>query len=210
MLPQLRDLLPTILLKNGIQASEKQREQWIAHLELITKWHRIVNLTAILDSREMIDLHLIDSLTLLPFLHGTRLIDIGSGAGLPGIPLAIMEPAKKWVLLEKNSKKSRFLVQVIAELGLTNVEVQCARVQDFHPALGFDTILARAFTDLNNFLTWTSHLLGPDGRFIAMKARITQEELTNISDEFVLMQSSAVSISGRDVERHILSFTKKR
>jgi 16S rRNA (guanine527-N7)-methyltransferase len=114
--------LQTALKKNSLALSDHEQQQLLTFLELIKRWNKVFNLTAITNTEDMIYLHLIDSLVIQPYLKGQRMLDVGTGAGLPGIPLAIIQPAQHWVLLDKNSKKTRFLTQVIAELGLKNVE----------------------------------------------------------------------------------------
>lgn len=205
----LRELLEDAVQAQGLTISASKLDQYAAYLRLMQKWQKTMNLTSILKDEDMVDLHIVDSLTVQPFLQGERLLDVGSGAGLPGIPLAIADTTRQWTLLEKNKKKCRFLVQVIAELGLTNVAIQNLRVQDFHPGQCFDTILARAFTNVRDFLLWTEHLICPNGRFIMMKGHYPQEEIAAIPTDFLLTQCIPTKIVGREVERHLLCLTKK-
>lgn len=202
----LKSLLATALTKNQLAVTPSQLSQLVQYLKLIQKWNRVINLTSLIEDEEMVNLHIIDSLMVLPYLNGNRHIDIGSGAGLPGIPLAIMQPEKHWTLLDKSSKKSHFLVQVIAELGLTHVEVINKRVQEFHPSHCFDSILSRAFTDLGQFLAWTAHLLCRDGVFIAMKGKFPEKEIAELPTQFTLGKTIRVDIHGLAIERHILCF----
>jgi 16S rRNA (guanine527-N7)-methyltransferase len=167
-------------------------------------WDRVFNLTTITGPRDQVYLHLIDSLVVRPYLHGNRLLDVGSGAGLPGIPLAIANPQQQWVLLDKNSKKTRFLVQVVAELKLNNVKVVHGRSEDFHPEQCFDSILSRALGTLCLFAETTKHLLCPDGRLIAMKGKYPQEELDEIPSHVELWDITRLTIQGTDIERHIV------
>jgi 16S rRNA (guanine527-N7)-methyltransferase len=166
--------------------------------------NRVFNLTTITDAREMVYLHLIDSLVVMPFLQGSRLLDVGSGAGLPGIPLAIINPDQHWVLLDKNIKKTRFLTQAIAELELTNVQVMYSRCEDFHPAQLFDSILSRAFGTIPLFAETTRHLLCSDGKLIAMKGKYPEEELHSIPDHYVIQDVTRLDIQGIKIERHIV------
>lgn len=200
----LDTLLSDALKQNKLEIEAHAQTQLIAYLDLLHKWNRAFNLTNIIEPRDMVYLHLIDSLLVAPLLHGKRMIDIGSGAGLPGIPLAIVYPETEWVLLDKNSKKTRFLTQAIAELGLKNVSAVHSRSEDFHPTQGFDTILSRALGTIAMFLETTAHLLNPNGIFLAMKGKYPQEELTDISEKFIMQKVIPLHLNGMDVERHVI------
>src|SRR3990167_513763 len=156
-------LLSEALSINGLAITEKAKGQLNAYLMLLKAWNRVFNLTAITKPRDMVYLHIVDSLIVNPYLQGNNILDVGSGAGLPGIPLAIINPKKNWVLLDKNSKKTRFLTQSIAELQLTNVKIVQKRMEDFHTAVCFDTILSRALSSLAGFIKATEHLLCQNG-----------------------------------------------
>lgn len=197
-------LLKDALKENGYAVNDATRQKLTLYLELMLTWNRVFNLTTITDPRDMVYLHIVDSLAVHDYLHGNRLLDVGTGAGLPGLPLAIMHPEQHWVLLDKNSKKTRFLTQAIAELGLTNVEVVQARSEDFHPMQGFDSILSRAFGTLRMFIETTEHLLSANGMFIAMKGKYPQEELNDIPDRFLVQDVVRLNIKGKDIERHIV------
>ncbi len=151
---------------------------------------------------------IIDSLAVQPYLQGQRMLDVGTGAGLPGIPLAIVNPQQQWILLDKNSKKTRFLTQVVAELGLTHVTVIHSRSEDFHPTQCFDSILSRALGSLRLFAETTEHLLCQQGKWIAMKGKYPQEELKDIPDRFQLVDVTRLNLKGMDIERHIVRLSK--
>lgn len=202
-------LLDQGLKDNHLLLSDAAKGKLILFLELIKTWNRVFNLTTILNPRDMVYLHLIDSLIIQPYLHGSRFLDVGTGAGLPGIPLAIVNPHQQWVLLDKNSKKTRFLTQVIAELGLTNVSVLQARCEDFHPEQCFDSILSRAFGTISLFVETTEHLLCPHGYFIAMKGKYPQEELNDVPERFIVTQVARLEMKGIDISRHIVLLTKQ-
>ena len=205
----LRTLLIAALAKNKMQATDAQIEQLTQLLLLIKKWNRVFNLTTIVADQAMVDLHIIDSLRALPYVHGNQLLDVGSGAGLPGLPLAIMQPDQHWTLLDKSAKKSRFLVQAVATLGLKHVTVVNERAQDFHPSAGFDHILSRAFAELSQFLTWTAHLLAPNGVWIAMKGKYPQAELAKIPAQTALVRAISLTSPAINIERHLLFFKKR-
>lgn len=180
----------------------EQRECLLAFLALMQKWNRAYNLTAIRDLPTAVDLHLLDSLTLWPYLHGERVLDVGTGAGLPGIPLAITAPAKSFTLLDSNAKKTRFVQQAIIELGLKNVDVITARVEQYRPAGRFDTILARAFASLDAIVAGTAGLLAPHGRILAQKGQRPDDEIQTLQERTALIHRLA--IPGLDVERHLI------
>lgn len=152
----------------------------LQYLQLLYKWNRAFNLTAIRDMEDMVTRHLLDSLAVLNWIHGDRIIDVGTGAGLPGIPLAIAKPNKQVVLLDSNGKKIHFLQEVKRSLNLSQVEIVHCRVESYHPSQGFDTVISRAFSDLKQMIVWTEHLLTPKGQWLAMKGRIPLDELTGL------------------------------
>lgn len=197
-------LLAKALTENNIELDSATQQKLVAYLNLITTWNRVFNLTNITEPKEMVYLHLLDSLAINPYLHGTNLLDVGSGAGLPGIPLAIMNPHQHWTLLDKNNKKTRFLTQVIAELGLNNAQAVHSRCEEFKPAAGFDSILSRAFGSLRMFVEVTAHLLKPDGRFIAMKGKRPEDELQDLPQNVVVKDIHKIDIKGINVDRHLI------
>ena len=155
----------------------QQVDQLMAFVALIEKWNKAYNLTAIRNRADSIDLHLLDSLAIAPFVTGRRVIDIGTGAGLPGIPLAIYQPDTEFVLLDSNAKKTRFVQQAILELKLKHVTVCHSRVEDYQPEKRFDAVLTRAFASLADIVQLTAHLLNPQGVLLAMKGQRPDDEL---------------------------------
>jgi 16S rRNA (guanine527-N7)-methyltransferase len=184
------------------------QEQLVQYLELILTWNRVINLTSITEPHDMVYLHIIDSLSVSPYLHGKHMLDVGTGAGLPGIPLAIMNPEQHWVLLDKNSKKTRFLTQAIAELKLNAVTAVHSRSEDFKPSHCFDSILSRAFGTIRLFAETTGHLLCPNGKLIAMKGKYPEEEINDIPKSFIVEDITRLELNGMDVERHIVRLIK--
>jgi 16S rRNA (guanine527-N7)-methyltransferase len=182
-----------ILLREGLSAlslpSDADKEaKLFDFIDLISKWNKAYNLTAVRDKEAMVSLHLLDSLAILPHLHGQRLVDIGTGAGLPGIPLAIYQPDKEFVLIDSNGKKTRFVQQAILELGLKNVSVLHSRVEDYRPAALFDTVLCRAFASMSEISKLTQHLLAEDGLLVAMKGQVPAQELTQLSQNYRVIE----------------------
>ena len=171
---------------------------FVNYLLLLEKWNQAYNLTAIRDMDSMITLHILDSLAILPWVHGARLLDVGTGAGLPGIPLALARPDLQVVLLDSNGKKVRFLQEVKRTLALNNVDIVQTRVENYHPTHGFDTITSRAFSDLQQMLTNTKHLIAQNGIWLAMKGRYPQAELVNMTRPYLIQQ---YTVEGLDGER---------
>ena len=170
------------ILESGVKAlnlslTPVQIEQLLDFIKLIAKWNKAYNLTAVRNNVDMTRLHILDSLAILPHIHGKRVIDIGTGAGLPGIPLAICLPDVDFVLLDSNAKKTRFVQQVILELKLKNVAAVHARVEQYQPEQGFDIVTTRAFASLPDIVSLTSHLLNANGVLLAMKGQIPEAEL---------------------------------
>lgn len=198
------DLLSKALTRNRIITSAIQNQQLLTFIELLQQWNKVFNLTAITKISEIVYLHVMDSLSLLAEMKGKRCLDVGSGAGFPGIPLAILNPEQQWVLMDKNSKKTRFLTQVIAELGLKNVSVLQTSCEHYVPQECFDNVVARAFSSLCIFVEKTRHLLCQQGILVAMKGKYPHEELTELPADVRLIKVEKVKIKGMDVDRHIV------
>lgn len=177
----------------------------LAYLALLVKWNKAYNLTAVRDPQEMVTRHLLDSLAVVPHLPPGCIIDVGSGAGLPGIPLALVFPDRDFTLLDSNGKKTRFLVQVRAELGLANVTVVQQRVEQFHPETPFDCVITRAFASVADILTGSRHLLASNGQMMAMKGEVPAEELATLPEGYRLLEVIALRVPGLEQEqRHLL------
>jgi len=164
------------LLQLGLALSPEQQTRLLDYLALLEKWNRTFNLTAVRDPQRMVSRQLLDSLSILPWIRGPRILDVGTGAGLPGIPLAIALPEYRFVLLDSNGKKIRFLRQAIVQLGLDNVSVHQGRVESLSDPEGFDTIVSRAFAELGDMLALTRHLRAPAGIWAAMKSGLAELE----------------------------------
>ena len=182
-----RTLLESGLTALNLPYTPEQIEKLLAFIKLIAKWNKAYNLTAVRNNEDMARLHILDSLAILPYIEGKRVIDIGTGAGLPGIPLAIFLPEVEFVLLDSNAKKTRFVQQVILELKLKNVSVIHSRAEDYQPELGFDIVTTRAFSSLPDMVKMTAHLLNPNGVILAMKGQIPEAELAEIKTTATLI-----------------------
>ncbi len=170
----------------GLDITPEAQQRLLAYLALLQKWNKVYNLTAIRDPQQMVSHHLLDSLAVLPHLWSGRWLDVGCGAGLPGLVLAAVRPEWSFAMLDSNSKKTSFVQQAAIEMGLQNVSVHCARVEDFAPPQPFDGIISRAFAEAVDFVTLTRHLLANDGRWAAMKGAPAQELMRLPSDVAVL------------------------
>lgn len=188
----------------GVDLSESQHSQLLAYLALLIKWNKAYNLTAVRDPDEMVSRHLLDSLSVVPFIAGERWLDVGSGGGMPGIPLAILFPEMKVTVLDSNGKKTRFLTQVKLELKLDNLEVIHSRVEAFQPALPFTGIVSRAFSSLEDFTGWTRHLGDSNTRWLAMKGLHPADELVALPTDFHLDSAQALTVPGCQGQRHLL------
>lgn len=177
-------------------------DRLLDYRELLERWNGAYNLTAIRDDRQQIDLHLLDSLAILPYVHGRSLADLGSGPGLPGIPLAIAEPAREVLMVDSNGKKVRFLREAIRSLKLGNGKALQSRVEDVEGT--FECITARAFASLENMLGWGGHLLAPGGTWLAMKGKHPAEELDGVPEGFTVEAIHTLTVPGVEGERHLV------
>lgn len=183
----------------------------LAYLALLARWNATYNLTAIRDPRDMVAKHLLDSLAMQPFVRGLRtLADLGTGPGLPGIPLAIATPGLQVTLVESNGKKARFLREAVRQLGLGNVQVAESRIEAFQPGTHFDAITARALATLPLILELGGHLPGPGGRLLAMKGVVPDEEIATLPAGWRLAAVHPLRVPGLDAERHLVEVARDR
>jgi 16S rRNA (guanine527-N7)-methyltransferase len=174
-----KKILITGLESLNLAFDEEKIEQLMSFIKLLEKWNKAYNLTSIRNTEDMVSLHLLDSLAILPFIEGKYVIDIGTGAGLPGIPLAIYLPGIDFTLLDSNAKKTRFVQQAILELKLNNVTVCHSRVENYLPETSFDTVITRAFASLSDIVKLSSHLVSQSGVILAMKGQLPDEQDIN-------------------------------
>lgn len=204
MNPDLAEKLASGLAQMDLPLEILVQQQLLRYIGLLQKWNKVYNLTAVRDPQKMLHQHLLDSLSVLPHIHGHRIIDVGTGAGLPGIPLALAKPTLAVTLLDSNHKKTAFLRQTCLELGLTNVTVICDRVEAWRPAEKYDVVISRAFSDLAEFVNWTRHLCSSDGVMLAMKGAYPHEELTRLPASVVLLRVAPLAVPGLEAERHLV------
>lgn len=188
----------------GLRVDEGQSEQLLTYLQLLQKWNAAYNLTAVRDPAQMVIRHLLDSLAVAPYLGADRSVDVGTGAGLPGVPLAILFPARRFDLLDSNGKKTRFLFQVKTALSLDNMQVHHQRVESFRPGGVYDAVLSRAFASLRDMVSACRHLLAPGGRFLAMKGSLNARELEDMTACGEVLAVHPLAVPGLDEQRHLL------
>jgi 16S rRNA (guanine527-N7)-methyltransferase len=190
----------------SLGTTEEQQRRLAAHLELISKWNRVHNLTAVRETSQMVVLHVLDSLSLVPHLGDAgTLLDVGSGPGFPGIPLAIVRPDLQVTLLDSSSKKCTFLEQARAELGLANVRVACERVEAWKPTSRFDLVVSRAFAELQDFVAQAGHLAAAGGRLLAMKGVYPFEEIARVPSSHRVAGVIELAVPMLDAKRHLVA-----
>tara|TARA_B110000879_G_C10981787_1_gene435689 strand:+ start:7 stop:627 length:621 start_codon:yes stop_codon:yes gene_type:complete len=187
---------------------EVDNTPYFALLDLLNKWNRAKNLTAITDYSEMISKHLLDSLAVVPFIKGNAILDVGTGAGFPGLPLAIYYPNKQFFLCDSNGKKTAFILEAIRVLGLKNVTLVNKRIEQYAPKQGFDCIVSRAFSALDDMIEKTKHLRAENGIWLAMKGQLHDKELSEISSTYDL-NSHRLTVPFVDGERHAIEIKLK-
>lgn len=200
----------TRILEEGVQGLQldldgQQIARLMDYLGLLAKWNSVYNLTAVRDPSQMVTQHLLDSLAVIPaFMHAREVLDVGAGGGLPGIVLAIARPDMKVSLIDTVHKKTAFLTQVKAELGLVNVAVHTARVEQLQVPHRFDVITSRAFAELADFVNWSGHLLAPGGCFIAMKGVMPKDEIGRLPAGWAVSEVRSLHVPGLNAERHLI------
>ncbi|GIB24432.1 glucose inhibited division protein B [Vibrio cholerae] len=206
----LRVKLDALISKTSLTVTEQQHEQIVGYVQLLDKWNKAYNLTSVRDPMEMLVKHILDSLVVSPHLVGERFIDVGTGPGLPGIPLAIMHPDKEFVLLDSLGKRIRFLKQVIHDLKINNVLPVQSRVEEFDPESGFDGVLSRAFASMTDMVNWCQHLPKPNGGvFLALKGVRPDDEITLLPEWCSVIDIKALQVPELEGERHLVILSRK-
>lgn len=200
----LRPALERGLRGLGVADAGGLGERLLAYLALLHKWNRAYNLTAVRQPAQMVPRHLLDSLAVLPYVTGPRVLDVGSGPGLPGIPLALARPDWQVTLLDSNGKKTRFLRQAVLELELGNVTISEQRVEDYRPEEGFDSVISRAFAELGEFAALARPLCRSGGRLLAMKGPLVQDELRRLAQQPYTVTDHRLRLPELDAERHLV------
>lgn len=209
MSQNLHDELEQGIDKLGLDIPSATVDRLLQYLELIQKWNRVYNLTALKDPGQMLSHHILDSLSIIPYVKGNTILDIGSGAGLPGIPLSLVFTERHIVMLDGNAKKTRFIQQAITELGLKNAESVHSRVEDYTASEGFDTVVSRAFSSLSDFVRMALPLMKDSGQLLAMKGRYPAQELEDLPTEIRTEAVHRLEVPLLDSERHLVQMARK-
>jgi 16S rRNA (guanine527-N7)-methyltransferase len=191
----------------GVDLADHAADALLRLLDELTRWNRAYNLTAITERSQMLTHHLLDSLAAAPFVHGNTLADVGTGAGFPGLPLALVAPQRRHVLIDSNGKKQRFVAHAARALGLANVEALHARVEEVRPAQPFDTVVARACAALPQLLEWVAPLCGPQTRVLALKGRLPAAEIAAVAPPWAIEETRPLQVPGLHEERHLVIAT---
>jgi 16S rRNA (guanine527-N7)-methyltransferase len=206
---ELLAVLKSSLKNCDLVVSESQQQQLIHYVLLMHKWNKTYNLTSVRDPQQMVIKHIVDSIVVAPFLDKTHYIDVGTGPGLPGIPLAIMCPDKQFILLDSLGKRVRFMKQVAYELKIDNIDPVQSRVENYVAKVKIDGVLSRAFASLKDMLHWCQHLVDSHGVFLALKGQLATLELQDLPLGFVLQETIKLDVPGLEGERHIVKIKKQ-
>ena len=207
---QLRTQLDALIAQTDLEVSPHQREQLVGYVEMLNKWNKAYNLTSVRDPQEMLVKHIMDSIIVSTHLQGKRFIDVGTGPGLPGIPLAIMNPDKQFFLLDSLGKRIRFIKQVLHELKIDNVNPIQSRVEEYQPEEKFDGVLSRAFASITDMVEWCHHLPKSDsGCFLALKGQLPQDEIEQLPDWCSVTDVKALNVPQLEGERHLVILSRK-
>ncbi|EDP8672962.1 16S rRNA (guanine(527)-N(7))-methyltransferase RsmG [Salmonella bongori] len=196
--------LSRLLNEASISLTDHQKNQLVAYVDMLHKWNKAYNLTSVRDPDEMLVRHILDSIVVAPYLQGLRFIDVGTGPGLPGIPLAIVLPGAHFTLLDSLGKRVRFLRQVQHELKLENITPVQSRVEAYPSEPPFDGVISRAFASLNDMVSWCHHLPGEEGRFYALKGQLPEDEIASLSDGFSVESVEKLLVPQLEGERHLV------
>jgi 16S rRNA (guanine527-N7)-methyltransferase len=205
----LKEQLSSLINETDLEISESQIDLLIQYVELLNKWNKAYNLTSVRDPQDMLIKHIMDSLMVGPKLNGQNFIDVGTGPGLPGIPLAILYPHYRFVLLDSLGKRITFLRQVVFQLKLENVQPLLSRVEEYHPEKPFDGVLSRAFSSLNDMVSWCNHLVDANqGHFYALKGQYPLDEIDLLPENIEMVSSHKIVVPRLTGERHLIELVK--
>ncbi|ASO12624.1 16S rRNA (guanine(527)-N(7))-methyltransferase RsmG [Salmonella enterica subsp. salamae serovar 57:z29:z42] len=196
--------LSRLLDEAGISLTDHQKTLLVDYVDMLHKWNKAYNLTSVRDPAEMVVRHILDSIVVAPYLQGQRFIDVGTGPGLPGIPLAIVLPDAHFTLLDSLGKRVRFLRQVQHELKLENITPVQSRVEAYPSEPPFDGVISRAFASLNDMVSWCHHLPGEKGRFYALKGQLPEDEIASLPDDFNVESVEKLRVPQLEGERHLV------
>ena len=204
----LLTLLKSKLQQTDIEVTEQQQNKLVDFVIMMNKWNKAYNLTSVRDPRDMVLKHLLDSVVIAPYITEKVYIDVGTGPGLPGIPLAIMHPDKTFILLDSLGKRVRFMTQVAHELQIANIQPVQSRVEDYDSTVAIDGVLSRAFASLKDMLHWCQHLVDSSGNFMALKGQLPEQEINELPTGFILKEVIKLSVPGVEGDRHLIKIQK--
>ncbi len=206
----LRTQLDALIAQTKLEVSDNQRDQLVGYVEMLNKWNKAYNLTSVRHPSDMLVKHILDSIVVSSHLQGQRFIDVGTGPGLPGIPLSIMNPDKEFYLLDSLGKRIRFIKQVLHELKIDNVTPIQSRVEEFQPQDKFDGVLSRAFASMVDMVEWCHHLpKAQTGCFMALKGQLPQDEIDQLPDWCSVTDIKALQVPELEGERHLVILSRK-
>ncbi|WP_179949570.1 16S rRNA (guanine(527)-N(7))-methyltransferase RsmG [Vibrio aphrogenes] len=206
----LREKLDALLSQTTLEVSELQRNQLVGYVVLLDKWNKAYNLTSVRNPMDMLIKHIMDSIVVSPYLNGERFIDVGTGPGLPGIPLAILNPDYHFTLLDSLGKRIRFIKQVLHELGIENVEPMQSRVEEYQPEVGYDGVISRAFASMLDMVEWCHHLPKTEnGVFLALKGQLPEDEIALLPDTLTVSDIHVLQVPELEGDRHLIVLGKK-
>ncbi|NRF27368.1 16S rRNA (guanine(527)-N(7))-methyltransferase RsmG [Vibrio coralliilyticus] len=206
----LRTELDALIAQTKLEVSDNQRDQLVGYVEMLNKWNKAYNLTSVRDPSDMLVKHILDSIVVSSHLQGQRFIDVGTGPGLPGIPLSIMNPDKEFYLLDSLGKRIRFIKQVLHELKIDNVTPIQSRVEEFQPQDKFDGVLSRAFASMVDMVEWCHHLpKAQTGCFMALKGQLPQDEIDQLPNWCSVTDIKALQVPELEGERHLVILSRK-
>lgn len=205
----LRDKLKSLVAQTELSVDEQQIQKLVGFVLLMHKWNKAYNLSSVRDPEQMLVKHILDALVVTPFVTGKNVADVGTGPGLPGIPLAIMHPDKQFTLIDSLGKRIRFVKQACYELNINNVIAVQSRVEDVVPAPFFDIVVSRAFASLNDMLCWCAHLVDNGGEFLALKGQLHQDELNDVPSQFKIVETTMLYVPSLVGQRHLVSIHKQ-
>ncbi|MBD1565816.1 16S rRNA (guanine(527)-N(7))-methyltransferase RsmG [Vibrio sp. SA48] len=207
---ELRTRLDQLVSQTDLEVNEQQRNQLVGYVEMLDKWNKAYNLTSVRNPMDMLVKHILDSIVVSPHLQGERFIDVGTGPGLPGIPLAIMNPDKTFFLLDSLGKRIRFIKQVLHELGIKNVTTIQSRVEEFQPEVKFDGVLSRAFASMLDMVEWCHHLPKEQtGLFLALKGQLPEEEIATLPEWCSVTDVKGLKVPELEGDRHLVILSRK-
>ncbi|MCY9872905.1 16S rRNA (guanine(527)-N(7))-methyltransferase RsmG [Vibrio barjaei] len=202
--------LEQLLSETSLEVSELQKQQLVGYVQLLDKWNKAYNLTSVRRPEDMLVKHILDSIIVGEHLEGARFIDVGTGPGLPGVPLAIMHPNRSFTLLDSLGKRIRFIKQVVHELKLANVTAVQSRVEEFDPEGGFDGVLSRAFASMTDMVNWCEHLpKSQSGRFYALKGQLHEQEVSELPEWCSVIDIKPLQVPELEGDRHLVILSKK-